>query len=152
MQQAVPNRSELRQRISQTGLKATHQRIVIYEALQQLHGHPAAEEVFHQLRPANPSISLGTVYKSLDSFVEAGLIKRVLSEAGSRRYDANCHPHNHIYCCNTNEIIDFADPELEQLIQEFFSRKKLDNFELASVFVQITGNKKNPENGISITN
>jgi Fur family transcriptional regulator, peroxide stress response regulator len=152
VQQPVLNRKDLRQRISEAGLKATHQRIVIYEALQQLHGHPAAEDVFQLLKPANPSISLGTVYKSLDSFVEAGLIKRVLSAAGSRRYDTNCQPHSHIYCCNTNEIIDFTDPELEQLMQDFFSRKKLENFELASVFVQITGKKNDPGKDIVIRN
>ena len=146
------NRDELRQRLLACGLKATQQRIVVYEAVMELHGHhPTAEAVFQHLRPLNPSISLGTVYKTLDTFVETGLIKRALSEEGGKRYDANMHVHNHIFCSNTKEIIDFEDEELEQLLKEFFSKRKLHNFEVKGVSVQLTGSKLDPEKEISIT-
>lgn len=145
-------RHELRERLIQSGLKATHQRIVVYETLMALHGqHPVAEEVFRYLQPLNPSISLGTVYKTLDTFVETGLIRRVLSEEGGKRYDVNTVAHNHIYCSNTKEILDFEDEELSQLLQDFFSRRKLDNFELQTVAVQLTGRKTEPERKIRIT-
>lgn len=136
----------------QNSLKATHQRIVVYEALTELHGHhPTAEEVYQHLKPANPSISLGTVYKTLDTFVEAELIRRVLSEEGGKRYDANTMVHNHIYCSNTKEIIDYEDAELEQLLQDFFRKRNLENFEIKSFSVQLTGKKVVPEKQISIS-
>ena len=145
-------REELRQRLVACGLKATQQRIVVFEAVMELHGHhPTAEDVYQHLKPANPSISLGTVYKTLDTFVETGLIKRALSEEGGKRYDANTHVHNHIFCSKTKEIVDFEDAELEQLLQEFFSKRKLENFEIKGVSVQLTGNKVEPDKQISIT-
>lgn len=145
-------RDELRQRLTEGGLKATHQRIVVFESVMELHGHhPTAEDVFQRLKPANPSISLGTVYKTLDTFVETGLIKRALSEEGGKRYDANTHTHNHIFCSKTKEIVDFEDEELEQLLQEFFSKRKLENFEIKGFSVQLTGNKVEPDKQISIT-
>ncbi|WP_187263236.1 Fur family transcriptional regulator [Pontibacter beigongshangensis] len=146
------NREEVRKRLMSCSLKATHQRIVVYEALLELHGHhPAAEEVYRLLKPANPSISLGTVYKTLDVFAENGLVRRVLSEQGCKRYDANTMAHNHIYCNNTREIIDFEDAELEELLQNFFQRRNLQNFDMHSFAIQLTGNKKEPEKHISIT-
>ncbi|MCC9135556.1 Fur family transcriptional regulator [Pontibacter silvestris] len=146
------NRNELRERIVISGLKATQQRIVVYEALVQQHGHhPTAEEVYQLLKPANPSISLGTVYKTLDSFVETNLIRRVLSEESGKRYDANTMAHSHIYCSNTKEIIDYEDAELEQLLTDFFRKRNMENFEIKSFAVQLTGNKKEPGKQIRIS-
>ncbi|MBC5775293.1 transcriptional repressor [Pontibacter sp. KCTC 32443] len=145
------NRNDLRQRLTACGLKATHQRIVVLEAVTELHGHhPTAEEVYQKLKPANPSISLGTVYKTLDTFAEAELIKRVLTEEGGKRFDTNSSTHSHIYCSNTREIIDFEDPELEVLLKEFFSKKQVQNFEIKSFAVQLTGKKLEPDKQIRI--
>ncbi|GAB3828888.1 Fur family transcriptional regulator [Pontibacter rugosus] len=145
------DRHEIHQRIVASGLKATSQRIVVYEALHALHGHhPTAEEVYQHLAPANPSVSLGTVYKTLDTFVDAELIRRVLSETGGKRYDANVSTHSHIYCSNTKEIVDFEDEELTLLLQDFFSKRQLENFELKGFSVQLTGKKVEPDKQISI--
>jgi Fur family peroxide stress response transcriptional regulator len=145
-------RDELRQRLTSCGLKATHQRIVVFEAVMELHGHhPTAEEVYQRLKPANPSISLGTVYKTLDTFTETGLIRRVLSEEGGKRYDSNTMTHSHIYCSKTKEIVDFEDVELDQLLTEFFSKRNLENFEIKGFSVQLTGNKVEPDKQISIS-
>lgn len=91
------------------------------------------------------------MYKTLDTFAETGLIRRVFSEEGSKRYDGNTLVHSHIYCSNTKEIVDFDDPELDQLLTEFFSRRKLSNFEVKGFSVQLSGNKVEPEKQISIT-
>ena len=144
-------RHTLRERIVESGLKATHQRIVVYEALVLQHDlHPTAEDLYQYLKPANPSISLGTIYKTLDCFVEADLIKRVLTEEGGKRYDANTVAHSHIYCSNTREIVDFEDPELEQLLSDYFKKQQVENFEIRSFSVQLTGKKVEADKRISI--
>jgi Fur family transcriptional regulator, peroxide stress response regulator len=144
-------RHTLRERLVESGLKATQQRIVVYEALVQLHkSHPTAEELYQHLKPTNPSISLGTVYKTLDTFVEADLIRRVLTEEGGKRYDANTMAHSHIYCSNTQEIIDFEDSELEQLLTDYFNKQQVENFEIKSFSVQLTGKKVEADKKISI--
>jgi Fur family peroxide stress response transcriptional regulator len=145
------SRQELRERILQVGLKATQQRILILEALVARHGtHPRAEEVFQQLQTANPGISLGTVYKTLDSFVAASLISQVFS-AGCRRYDLHGQAHGHIYCTATQEIMDYANPELNQLMAEFFQSRHFENFCIEHVSVQIVGRKTDPNQKIIIT-
>jgi len=146
----LQDRQELRGRIIESGLKATQQRILILEALVARHGtHPSAEEVFQQLQVANPGISLGTVYKTLDTFVEAELVSQVFS-AGSRRYDLLDETHSHIYCTNTKEIMDFSDPELNKLMAEFIQSRSFENFSIQHVSVQIVGRKTDPNQHITI--
>ena len=135
----------VKQLLADHGLKATHQRLVIYRALCTGLQHPSAEQVHEMLREENPSLSLGTVYKTLDTLVQAGLLKRVHSEEGIMRYDAHVAPHNHLYCTNTNEIIDYADPELSEIISAYLSKKHFTNFEVNAVSVQISGVKPNPD-------
>ncbi|MCR5886388.1 transcriptional repressor [Hymenobacter sp. J193] len=138
----LPTAEELRGRLTQAGLRATRQRLVILESLLVLPGHPTAEQVHRRVAEVAPSISLGTVYKALDSFVEAGLTRRVASaEGASRRYDADCTEHHHLFCTDTQEIIDYCDPQLDELIRGFFAAKGLQNFQPHSFSLHITGNK-----------
>jgi Fur family transcriptional regulator, peroxide stress response regulator len=69
----------LKAKLLEFNLKATQQRIVIYEALLRIKNHPAAETIYEEIKLNNPSISLGTVYKTLDTFVSVGLAVKVMS-------------------------------------------------------------------------
>lgn len=140
----------LKSKLIAAHLKATQQRIVIYEAVMKLNNHPTADQVYGLIKPANPSISLGTVYKTLDSLVNHQLICRVMTDDGFMRYDAHTESHNHIYCVNTQEIIDFTDPELQQLMDAYFKRKKIHNLKIKDISVQINAEKINPEEAITI--
>ncbi|GAB2968219.1 Fur family transcriptional regulator [Hymenobacter coalescens] len=139
----LPDRDQLHRRLTQAGLRATQQRMVILEALLTLPGHPTAEQVFRRVRPANPTVSLGTVYKALDSFVVAGLLKRVADADGTRRrYDTDCTNHHHLVCQDTQEIIDYCDPKLDQLLQDFFASRGFEHFHPRSFSLHITGVRK----------
>lgn len=142
----------IKEKLSEAGLKATQQRIVVYDALlKTMSLHPTAENVYETVRPDNPSISLGTVYKALDTFVSCGLASRVSTAEGYMRYDANMDQHNHIYCTNTKEIIDYRDVELDELIQNYFKNKNIKNLKISQVHVQINGNKVDPDQEINVS-
>ncbi|QJX48398.1 transcriptional repressor [Hymenobacter taeanensis] len=140
---APPTQDQLRGRLGQAGLRATRQRVVILESLLTLPGHPTAEQVHRRVVTQEPTISLGTVYKALDAFVAAGLTRRVASaEGASRRYDADCSEHHHLFCTNTQEIMDYCDPQLDHLIRDFFAARGLQNFQPHSFSLHITGVKR----------
>jgi Fur family peroxide stress response transcriptional regulator len=141
---------EIKHKLTEYGLKATHQRLVVYDALQKTPLHPSAEEVYTLIHSDNPSISLATVYNTLDSFVEAKLITRVLSEEGKSRYDFNTLQHHHIYISNTDEIIDYHDPELQKLLNAYLKKKKLTNLTIHELQVHIKAEIINPNKEISI--
>jgi Fur family transcriptional regulator, peroxide stress response regulator len=141
---------ELKQKLSEAGLKATSQRIAIYDALLRLGDHPKAEQVYEQVHQQHPSLSLGTVYKTLDTLVKAGLIRKVFTQEDCMRYDADTSSHNHIYCTNTGEIVDYYDEELETLIKDFLAKKNIRNLSIQDIRLHINGEKDNPAEEISI--
>ena len=47
--------------LANKGLKKTHQRIVVYQAMMDSVDHPTAEQIFDQIKSENPAISLATV-------------------------------------------------------------------------------------------
>lgn len=96
-------------------------------------------------------MSLATLYKTLDSLVEVGLVQRVLSREGVSRFDALTSSHAHIICTNTKEIIDFDGQELEHLIRNYLTRKKIDNFSIESISINVEGRKLDLSKTISIS-
>jgi len=125
--------------LKEKGLKVTPQRLAIYEAVAMLKNHPTAEHVIDYIKKNHPNISVGTVYKVLDSLVENNLITKVKTEKDVMRYDAFLSKHHHLYCAETERIEDFEDEELNQLLQAYFKKKKIKNFKIQDIKLQITG-------------
>ena len=63
---------EIAQILREKGLKVTPQRIAVYNMLCNTKEHPDAETIYKTLEPTNPTMSLATVYKTLDFFKQLG--------------------------------------------------------------------------------
>ena len=84
--------------ITNKGLKVTHQRIVVYQVLLTSKNHPTADQIYDSIKESYPSISLATVYKTLDTLAENQLINKVSTPQGTMRYDARIENHKpHLY-------------------------------------------------------
>lgn len=113
---AVESRlAAFRQRCADLGLALTPQRLAIYQVLARDDSHPAAEDVFRRVKPRVPSLSLGTVYRTLELFEAHGLVTRVHAAGDQARFDANLDPHHHLVCLRCRRVIDFEDPRLDRL-------------------------------------
>lgn len=88
-------------------IRNTAQRRAIFSALEATEEHPTAGELHRQLAHLRPSVSLATVYNTLDLFTRKGLVRRYLATGGGRaagtsgrdeaaRYDADVGSHLHI--------------------------------------------------------
>lgn len=139
-----------REQLLSVKLKATHQRIVILDAVNDCMTHPTVDSIYEKLKPENPSISLATVYKTLETFVQAGLISKVATTEGMMRYDPNLSNHGHIYCHNTDEIIDYYDEDLNKVIVDFFKKKRVSNLRIKNITLNINGDKLDPEKEVII--
>jgi len=133
---------KIRDKIANNGLKVTPQRISVYEAIISMDDHPTAEMIRKEVAKKIPSISLGTVYKTLEAFVEKGLIKKIKTEQDLMRYDPILEKHHHLYCQKTNTIADYYDEQLNQIIQDYFKQKDISNFKIEDVKVHIIGEFK----------
>ena len=131
-----------REQLKSKGLKVTPQRVAIYEAVAELHNHPTAENIIEYIKTNHPNISVGTVYKVLDSLVENNLLRKVKNEKDIMRYDAIMSHHHHLYCSETDRIEDFEDPQLDQFITDYFKKKKIKDFKVQDIKLQITGTFK----------
>lgn len=128
--------------LSSKGLKITPQRVAVMDALNSLASHPTAEAIITYIRKKHPNIAPGTVYKTLEVFVNKGIIKKVMTDEGITRYDPILESHHHLYCSKTGEITDYVDEELDQLLREYFKKKKIKGFNVKGITLQVIGDKE----------
>ena len=100
-------------RLHRAGLKATGPRMVILTALEQDHTHPTAEHLYDTLRRDHPSLSLSTVYQTLDVFIRTGLCRRVSGLGDRLRVDGTPQDHDHAVCCLCGAIFDVDRDQLQ---------------------------------------
>ena len=136
------NIKEIANKLSENGLRVTPQRIAILSAIIKLNNHPTAEKIIEYIKKNHPNISVGTVYKVLDSFVENNLLKKVKTDSGIMRYDPYQSNHHHLYCKETDRIEDYEDEKLDELIFNYFNKKGIRNFKIQDIQLQITGTFK----------
>jgi Fur family peroxide stress response transcriptional regulator len=97
------------------GKRYSRQRELIYRFLMESKAHPTAEMVYRELKPGNPSLSLGTVYRNLNLLAEEGVIVRMPYSV--ERYDGNTEPHVHFRCRCCGGVFDMPfeyDNDLEE--------------------------------------
>lgn len=106
---------EFRMACLQAGLKVTPQRLVILEETAKRRDHPDAETVFRAVRRRLPTIALDTVYRTLWTLNELGLVTALGPGTGNMRFDTNRSPHHHFICSRCGAIHDFADDGFDRL-------------------------------------
>jgi Fur family ferric uptake transcriptional regulator len=84
----------------------TNQRQVILEEIKKLNSHPTADEIYAKVRKRLPRISLGTIYRNLETLASSGLIKKLGPGLPQKRFDGNTKDHYHITCARCGSIED----------------------------------------------
>jgi Fur family ferric uptake transcriptional regulator len=89
------------------GLRATPQRRLILEALEDL-GHATPEQVVEYLRDyPGPRVNLSTVYRTLELFQDLGLVNHAHLSHGAPTYQVASHAdHFHLVCRNCDRLIE----------------------------------------------
>lgn len=95
-------------RFSEKNIRLTPQRIGVYRFLLENRIHPTVDTVYHSLKTDNPSLSKTTIYNTVDTLAEAGLVRLIRASEGEVRLDAYVDRHGHFICTNCNEIFDFS--------------------------------------------
>jgi Fe2+ or Zn2+ uptake regulation protein len=102
---------ELTQLFRANGRKVTAQRQCIFRVLQGDITHPSAEAVFEAARRDVETISLKTVYQTLNDLAELGEILSLDVGTGMTRFDPNVDDaHHHVVCRRCGKVRDvYAD-------------------------------------------
>jgi Fur family peroxide stress response transcriptional regulator len=133
------SKEDIRNYLSEKGLRITPQRITILEAIYHLDNHPTADNIAEYIRATHPNIATGTVYKVLDTLIENNLIKKVKTDKDIMRYEGVIEKHHHLYCSACDLIEDYKDEELDELLKEHFKNKKIKGFKIEDIVLQIRG-------------
>lgn len=130
---------DIKKKLRECGLKLTPQRIAVLEAVMTLSGHPTAENIMETIRIKHPEIATGTVYHILETFTEKGLISKVKTIKDVMRYDAIQKSHHHLYSCDTEKIEDYFDEDINEILNEYFQKKQIKDFEIKDIKLQLIG-------------
>lgn len=88
------------------GVRPTQQRMAVYSYLLEHCTHPSADTVYNALVEAHPTFSRTTVYNSLHTLVNAGLVRELALGGEEKRYDGGMALHGHFRCTHCGSIRD----------------------------------------------
>jgi Fe2+ or Zn2+ uptake regulation protein len=116
------------------GVKPTPQRVVITQFLVDAakeSGHPTAEEVLTAVADALPvPMSRATVYNTLNTLVQAGVLREMATEPGRARYDANLADHHHFVDVKTGKILDIPWEHVSQLCESLGEEYQIKDYQI----------------------
>lgn len=119
----MPHRIDVEALVATKGLRITEQRRIIARVLSEADDHPTVEQLHIRVSAIDPGISIATVYRTVRLFEDAGLLDRHEFGDGRSRYEtASESHHDHLIDVETGKVIEFVDPEIEQLQRRIAER------------------------------
>ena len=97
--------ADLKEICEETGIKLTHQRLEIFKEIMSAYDHPSAEVIHRRLRKKLPTIAIDTVYRTLATFDELGIVKKLQVMGEGALFDANLDRHHHFVCTRLSEYL-----------------------------------------------
>lgn len=107
---------DIAQKLRSEGYKVTPQRIAIYQVLYGQNEHPTAEMIYQSLRRDHPTMSLATVYKTMEIFEKIGLVKVLDTGDDCSRYDWDTHNHPHMRCVVCKRVDDLDGMDMDDTL------------------------------------
>jgi Fur family ferric uptake transcriptional regulator len=99
--------------------RSTASRRAIIEAVAAWPGHFSAEEIAR----AVPGVSRATVYRTLASLQESGVVCRVPVEGGGLRYRlGEARHHHHLVCLGCGSVQDITGCGVDEFVQSIAGR------------------------------
>lgn len=120
----------IRQLLADKGLKVTPQRMVITDYLMHSTSHPTADDVYEAVEDRLPACARATIYNTLNTLVESGVVCAISTEPGKTRYDANMHPHHHFIDTNTGSIYDIPWEQVDRLCESLGASFKIKDYQV----------------------
>lgn len=104
-----------RSKCKEHGMRVTHQKVMIYQSLLDSLNHPSPEQIYEKLKKTVHGLSLDTVYRTLVTFYEIGLVNLVDGYGTARRFDPKLEKHHHFRCRKCGAIIDFTSDYYDKI-------------------------------------
>ncbi len=104
---------QIRRICEDAGIKLTHQRLEIFKELMTALDHPSAEDVHIRLQERMPTVAIDTVYRTLATFDELGIARKLHLINKRNLFDINLTPHHHFVCDHCRKVEDVYWPNFD---------------------------------------
>jgi Fur family peroxide stress response transcriptional regulator len=108
--------SAIIQALRKKGYRATSQRIAISKFALSSREHPSARIIYRKIRQAHPTVSLATVYKTLEVLKELGLVQELSFPDTEAKFDPHMKPHLNMICAKCGNVQDSEDRSAETIV------------------------------------
>jgi Fur family peroxide stress response transcriptional regulator len=92
--------------LREKAVKVTPQRAAVLDFLYENPDHPPADEVYRQVKKRFPYISRATIYNTLKTLTDVGLLQEILVRQEKTHVDWNVSPHHHFKCLSCGRVED----------------------------------------------
>jgi Fur family ferric uptake transcriptional regulator len=106
----------------------TKQREVILNAIGEFDTHFSLKDCVNLVQKKDSKIGEITVYRTLKKLIEKNIIEEIELPDGSKKMELLKGHHDHIFCKNCGNIIEFFSPEIENLQKHIAEEKKITLF------------------------
>ena len=113
--------TDLIRRCIGAGLKMTGQRRIILQIIDEADDHPSVDIVHQRARSVDGTISIATVYRTLNVLDELNLVRRHEFDDKLSRFETNLDQHHHVIDVDGGDVREFTDSRLETLIEDIAS-------------------------------
>ncbi|MFC3966205.1 Fur family transcriptional regulator [Nocardia jiangsuensis] len=96
------------------GVRSTRQRNAIAALLHDIEEFRSAQELHDELRKRGEGIGLTTVYRTLQSLSDAGMVDVLRTDTGESVYrQCSTGHHHHLVCRSCGRTVEVAGPAVE---------------------------------------
>ena len=113
--------TDLIRRCIGAGLKMTGQRRIILQIIDEADDHPSVDIVHQRARSVDGTISIATVYRTLNVLDELNLVRRHEFNDKLSRFETKLDQHHHVIDVDAGDVREFTDSRLETLIEDIAS-------------------------------
>lgn len=105
---------QIKRLCEEAGIKLTQQRLEIFKELITANDHPSAEDIHQRLQQRMPTVAIDTVYRTLATFDELGVARKLQLANNRNLFDTNLVPHHHFICDHCRKVEDVYWPEFDK--------------------------------------
>ena len=135
--------TDLLKKCNDAGIRMTAQRSLIIETLIGSDDHPDADQVYRRAVERDESISLPTVYRTLNLLDDAGIIKKINMNDGKARFESVREDHDHLIDADNGHIHEFYNRELKKILESIAENM---GYEVIDHRIEIVGRKRGESN------
>ena len=131
--------TDLETKCIESGLKMTDQRRIILQVLATAEDHPSVETVYRRAKDIDHTISMATIYRTLNLLDELDLVQKHDFKQAYSRFEVNDEHHHHLVDVESGEVFEFTNDALEQLKHEIAAEM---GFDLVDHTLELYGRRR----------